>query len=43
VTVVDTKEAILDDILGHDHVGLTILYCPKSISEVMIIWKWLLP
>jgi hypothetical protein len=36
------KEAILDDILGHDHVGLTIFYCLGDISVVMIIGKWLL-
>jgi hypothetical protein len=36
------KEAILDDILGHDHVSLTILYCLGDISMVMTIWKCLL-
>jgi hypothetical protein len=38
----DPREAILDNILGHDHVGLTILYCPRNISPVMTIWKWIL-
>jgi len=33
----DLKEAILDDILGDNHVGLTILYCSKNISTIMII------
>ncbi len=28
----DLKEAILDDILGHDHVNLSILYCLGNIS-----------
>ncbi len=31
------REAILDDILGDDHVNLTILYCPGDISMVMTI------
>jgi hypothetical protein len=35
-----SKEVILDDILGEDHVGLTILYYPQNISGVMTIWKW---
>ncbi len=34
------REAILDDILGDDHIGLTILYYPEDILEVMTIWKW---
>jgi hypothetical protein len=38
--VSDMKEAILDDILGHDNVNLTIFYYPRDISMVMIIWKW---
>jgi hypothetical protein len=33
------REVILDNILGHDHVSLTILYCPRNISMVMTIWK----
>jgi hypothetical protein len=36
------KEAILDDILGHDHVSLTILYYLGNILAVMTIWKWML-
>jgi hypothetical protein len=36
----DPKEAILDNILGDDHVGLTILYYPKNISTIMTIWQW---
>ncbi len=39
VMTFDLKEAILDDILGHDHVGLTILYCLWNISTVMVIWN----
>jgi hypothetical protein len=38
----DAREAIMDDILGHDHVRLTIFYCPRDISVVMAIWKWML-
>jgi hypothetical protein len=34
------KEAIMDDILGDNHVSLTIFYCPRNISIVMTIWKW---
>ncbi len=40
VMVFDMKEAILDNILGHDHVGLTILYCLRDILAVLTIWKW---
>jgi hypothetical protein len=36
------REAILEDILGDDHVGLTILYCPRKSLTIMTIWKWLL-
>jgi hypothetical protein len=36
------KEAILDNILGNGHVDLTILNCPRNISMVVTIWKWLL-
>jgi hypothetical protein len=43
VTIIfDPKESILDNILGDDHVGLTILYYLGNISIVMTIWKWLL-
>jgi hypothetical protein len=38
----DPREVILDNILRHDHVNLTILYCPRDISTVITIWKWLL-
>ncbi len=40
VAVFDMREAILDNILGHDHVDLTIFYCPKDILVVLTIWKW---
>ncbi len=40
VTISNLKEVVLDNILGHDHVNLTILYYPKDISMVMTIWKW---
>ncbi len=40
VMVFDMKEAILDNILGHDHVDLTILYCLRNILAVLTIWKW---
>jgi len=40
VTVSDPREAILDDIFGHDHASLTILNYPEDISTIMIIWKW---
>jgi hypothetical protein len=36
----DPREAILDDILGHDHVNLTILYYLGNILAIMTIWKW---
>jgi len=42
VMVSDRKEVILDEILRHDHVSLTILYCLGDILVVMTIWKWLL-
>jgi len=35
----DPKEAVLDDDLGKDHVGLLNLYCPNDISTIMSIWK----
>ncbi len=40
VMVFDMREAILDNILGHDHVDLTILYYFRNISVVLTIWKW---
>ncbi len=40
VKVSNPREAILDNIFGHDHVDLTILCCPRDISMVMTIWKW---
>ncbi len=40
MTTSDPREAILDDILGYDHVGLTILYYLGDILMVMTIWKW---
>jgi hypothetical protein len=33
-------EAILDDHLGEDHVGLCILYYLGTMSTIMTIWKW---
>jgi hypothetical protein len=30
----------MDDILGQDHVDLTIYYYTRNISMVMTIWKW---
>jgi hypothetical protein len=33
-------EAILDNWLGQDHVGLCVLYCLGIVSIVMMIWKW---
>jgi hypothetical protein len=39
VMAFNMKETILDDILGHDLVGLTILHCSGNISIIMIIWK----
>jgi hypothetical protein len=30
----------MDNILGHDHVSSTILYCFGNISTIMTIWKW---
>jgi len=40
VTVSDPRESILDDILGHDHDGLTIFYLHGDILAIMTIWKW---
>jgi hypothetical protein len=40
VMTCNPRETILDNILGHDHVGLTILYYPGGISMIMINWKW---
>jgi hypothetical protein len=42
VIVSDPREAILDNQLGEDHVGVNVLYCLNNISAVMTIWKWLL-
>jgi hypothetical protein len=33
------KEAIFNDQLDEDHVGLCILYCPRTALAIMIIWK----
>jgi len=38
----DPHEAIFDDQLGEDHVGLYILYFLAIMSIVMTIWNWLL-
>jgi len=40
VMAFNPKEVILDDILGDDHFGLTILYYLGDISKLMTIWKW---
>jgi hypothetical protein len=37
VVACNPQEAILDDRLGEDHVGLCILYCPTTMSIVMTI------
>jgi hypothetical protein len=31
---------VLDDWLGEDHVGLSIMYCLGTMLVVMAIWKW---
>jgi len=36
MTAFDSKEAIMDNILGDDHVALTILYYPRNISMLML-------
>jgi hypothetical protein len=40
VATCDPQEVIFDDQLGEDHVGLCILYCPRTMSIVTPIWKW---
>ncbi len=40
VIVYDPMEAILNDKLGEDHVGLCIMYCLVIVSTVMMISKW---
>lgn len=42
VIACDSREAILDNQLSEDHVGVSILYYLNNISIVMMIWKWLL-
>jgi hypothetical protein len=42
VVACDPHEAIFDDRLGEDHVGLCILYFLAIMSTMMTIWKWLL-
>jgi hypothetical protein len=42
VVTCDSHETVLDDQLGEDHVGLSILYCPMTMSTMITIWKWLL-
>jgi hypothetical protein len=36
----DPKEALFNDDLGEDHVGILILYYPNDISTIMSIWGW---
>jgi hypothetical protein len=33
-------EAVLDDQLKEDHVGLCILYCPTTVLAMVTICKW---
>lgn len=40
VIACDPREAILDNQLSEDHVGMSILYYLNNISVVMMIWKW---
>ncbi len=40
VIACDPKEAIIDNQLGEDHVGVSILYCLNNISTIITIWKW---
>jgi hypothetical protein len=40
VIACDPNEVVLDNQLGEDHVGLSILYCSNNVSTIMIIWKW---
>jgi hypothetical protein len=40
VIACDPKEAVINNKLGEDHVGVSILYCLSDVSIVMIIWKW---
>jgi hypothetical protein len=40
VIVYDPREALLDNQLGEDHVGVSILYCLNNVLVVMMIWKW---
>ncbi len=40
MTTSNSRGAIVDNILGDDHVSLIIFYCPKNILVVMTIWKW---
>jgi hypothetical protein len=40
VIACDPREVALDNKLGEDHVGVSILYCLNNISVVMTIWKW---
>jgi len=40
VITCDPKETILDNQLGKNHVGLSILYCQSNVSAIMTIWKW---
>ncbi len=40
IIVCDSREEVLDDDLGEDHVGLFILYCLNDILVIMNIWRW---
>ncbi len=40
VIACDPRETIVDNLLGEDHVKMSILYCLNNILAVMTIWKW---
>lgn len=40
VIACDPRGAILDNKLGEDHLGVSILYCPNNVLKVMTTWKW---
>jgi hypothetical protein len=40
VIAYDPREVVFNNQLGEDHVEMSILYCPNSISMYMTIWMW---
>lgn len=40
VITCDPKDIVLDNQLGNNHVGFSILYCQSNVSAIMTIWKW---